>query len=147
MNIIDLVDLDKRYRAEKPALFNLSKADQLATNAMIETVEKHLKFLLPETYKSFLRIFGGGNYGLTVIFSADEKSEWYLPRMQAEAERYVPKGFLAFSDDFSGGYYVLSINDGSVEDCVMYWSIDCGISSTQYSDIIEFVSRFAYEPA
>jgi hypothetical protein len=62
----------------------------------------------PSSYRAFLREFGGGEFGFIVTFSADPHSEWHLPNKQKETSKYLPEGFLAFSDDFAGGTYVFN---------------------------------------
>ena len=147
MTLDDFVELDERYRVAKPSLFRLSTPDRPATESMIASTEKQLGIRLPESYKGFLRRFGGGNYGLVVVFSADPEGDWYLPRMQLEAERYLPKSLLAFSDDFAGGNYVLGVEEGWSTEPVRYWNADGGLSSTPYATILDFIARFAYEPS
>lgn len=147
MTLNDLVKLHERYRSEKPSLFRLSVPDRPATDLMIASAESALGILLPESYKGFLRRFGGGSYGLMVVFSADPEGDWYLPRMQSEAERYLPQNLLAISDDFAGGNYVLSVDEGRSTEPVLYWNADGGLSRTPYANILEFIARFAYEPS
>lgn len=147
MTLDDLVEIDESYRARKPNLFRLSTPDRRATEAMLSEVEHELGIELTESYKGFLRQFGGGSYGLVVVFSADVSGEWYLPRMQSEARRYLPENLLAVSDDFAGGNYVLRVNSGKSVDPLLYWNADGGLSSTPFESVLEFVARFAYEPA
>nr|WP_200157350.1 SMI1/KNR4 family protein [Allochromatium vinosum] len=70
-----------------------------------------------------------------------------MPEKNKEAAKYLPSGLLAFSDDFAGGYYVLSVTDGRAEDPVLYWNSDGGLIETEFDDVLEFVVRYAYEPA
>lgn len=147
MTIEELRRLDARYRQEKPKLFQLSTPDPAASEEQLAEVERAIGVRLPQTYRLFLREFGGGSFGLTNIFSADPKSEWYLPLKQGQAARYLPEGLLAFSDDFAGGNYVLKVMNGQAQDAVSYWNQDGGESPTEFKDVIEFVARYAYEPA
>ncbi|WP_338081271.1 SMI1/KNR4 family protein [Allochromatium vinosum] len=89
----------------------------------------------------------GGGFGFSNVFSADPDGEFYLPEKNKEAAKYLPSGLLAFSDDFAGGYYVLSVTDGRAEDPVLYWNSDGGLIETEFDDVLEFVVRYAYEPA
>jgi hypothetical protein len=147
MTIEELRKLDSLYRQEKPNLFRLSTPDQPASEAQITELECSVGVRLPQGYRSFLREFGGGSYGLAIIFSADPESEWYLPRKQAEASGYLPEGLLAFSDDFAGGNYVLKVLNGQALKPVFYWNQDGGEAPTEFDDVIEFIARYAYEPA
>lgn len=147
MTLEELRKLDSRYRQEKPNLFRLSTSDRPASEEQLVALERAVGVRLPQAYRSFLREFGGGSFGLATIFSADPGSEWYLPQRQVEASRYLPEGVLAFSDDFAGGNYVLKVLNGQAQEAVFYWNQDGGESPTEFKDVIEFVARYAYEPA
>jgi hypothetical protein len=147
MTVEELRKLDARYRQEKPSLFQLSTPDQPASEEQLAEMERAIGVRLPQAYRAFLREFGGGNFGLATIFSADPNGEWYLPLKQNEASRYLPEGLLAFSDDFAGGTYVLKVLNRQAQEAVFYWNQDGGLSPTEFSDVIEFVGRYAYEPA
>jgi len=147
MTLEEFRDIDHRGRADDPALFSLSSPDRRAEVVDIAGVENVLKLSLPQSYRSFLMEFGGGSYGLTTIFSADQNSEWYLPTKQSVASQYLPRDLLAFSDDFAGGLYVLNVINGKAEDRVFYWNQDGGLVPTKFGNVFEFVARNAYEPA
>ena len=82
-----------------------------------------------------------------MVFSASPTSEWYLPTRQRRASAYLPPGRLAFSDDFAGGYYVFRVVDGQAQERVWYWNDDGGETPTEFADVLEFIARYAYEPA
>jgi hypothetical protein len=147
MTVEELQRLDARYRQQKANLFRLATPDQAATEAQLAEVEHAVGVRLPQSYRAFLREFGGGDYGLETFFSADPNSEWYLPVKQGEASRCLPEGLLAFSDDGAGGYYVFKVLNGQAQEAVFYWNQDGGESPTEFQDVIEFVARYAYEPA
>ena len=147
MTLEELRQLDARLRREKPKLFQLSTPDQPASEEQLAEVERALGVRLPQSYRTFLREFGGGNFGLAAIFCAEPNSEWYLPQKQSEASHYLPEALLAFSDDFAGGNYVFKVVDGQARDAVFYWNQDGGESATEFNDVLEFVARYAYEPA
>jgi antitoxin YobK len=147
MTLEELRRLDASYRQKKPRFFELSTPDPPASEQQLEAVERALGVQLPQRYRQFLCEFGGGTFGLATIFSADPDSEWYLPRQQSEASRYLPEGLVAFSDDFAGGNYAFRIANGRAQEPVVYWNQDGGEMATEFSDVIEFVARYAYEPA
>lgn len=60
MNIEDLKQIDKRYRIEKPRLFEIEDPDSQASDEQLEDVERSLGVRLPPSYRAFLREFGGG---------------------------------------------------------------------------------------
>jgi hypothetical protein len=147
MIIEDLKQIDTRYRQEKPGLFEFATPDRPATEQQLEDVERSIGVRLPPSYRTFLGEFGGGTFRFVVIFSADPDSEWYLPNQQSKASRYLPDGLLAFSDDYAGGNYVFKVVDGEAQEAVFYWHTDGSESSTKFKDMMEFVARYAYEPA
>ena len=115
MNIEALKQIDKRYRIEKPRLFEIDYPDGQASDEQLEDVERSLGVRLPPSYRTFLREFGGGTYGFIVIFSADPQSEWYLPNKQMKASRYLPKDLLAFSDDFAAEIMPSKLSTGRLK--------------------------------
>jgi len=139
MNLDDLRRIDARYRAEKPNLFRLSSADAAASEEQLTRVEGFLGIKLPSSYR--------GSFGLTTIFSADPNGEWYLPRKQGEALKYLPDGLLAFSDDFAGGYYVLRVEKDLAQEAIYYWNDDGGLIPTEFENVLAFVARYGYESA
>jgi hypothetical protein len=147
MTIDEFRGIDADYRKKRPGLFQLSTSDPPASEDQIAMVETELGLELADKYRIFLQEFGGGEYGLTTVFSANPDSEWYLPNRQAEASSYLPEGLLPFSDDFAGGLYVLKTGEGKAEDPVFYWNQDGGLVPTDFRDVLEFVARHAYEPA
>lgn len=147
MKIEEFREIDKVGRSSDPEMFALSTPDHPASIEEIQNVQSLLKVILPETYQSFLSEFGGGTFGLTTIFSADPHSEWYLPIKNSETQEYLPDGLLAFSDDYAGGNYVLKIDKGRVKEPVYYWNQDGSLQPTQFNDVLEFIAKYAYEPA
>ena len=147
MTLEDLKAMDSRYRLEKPKLFEIAQADPPATQHDLDSVENSIGVKLPDSYRRYLSVYGGGVFGFTVIFSAYTDGEWFLPNRQRDAATHLPHGLLAFSDDFAGGYYVFKIADGSADDRPWYWNADGGLVHTNFANIYEFVARYAYEPA
>jgi hypothetical protein len=147
MTVEEFRDVDARYRTEKPKLFRLSSSDPQASEMQLDDIEAQVGVKLPACYRAFLKEFGGGEFGLTDVFSANPESEWYLPARHADAASYLPDGLLPFSDDFAGGLYVFEIKGGEAQDRVLYWNQDGGLVPTDFLDIFEFVAKHAYEPA
>jgi hypothetical protein len=140
-------NIDARYRTEKPKLFRLASSDPRASEEQLDEIEARMGVKLPVSYRTFLKEFGGGEFGLTDVFSANPESEWYLPARNADAASYLPEGLLPFSDDFAGGLYVFEIKGGLAEERVFYWNQDGGLVPTDFCDVFEFVAKHAYEPA
>lgn len=140
-------ELHLNYKKEKPKLFLLVEPDPPATDEQISIVERELRLKLSSSYRAFLREFGGGVFGFTNVFSVNPKGEYYLPRQKEEASSYLSKDLLPFSDDFAGGLYVFKIDEDNVLEPVYYWNSDGGLVETVFTDVFEFVARYAYEPA
>lgn len=133
--------------AAKPKIFALIPADPPASTEQIAEMERLLGVQLPSKYRQFLSKFGGGSFGLTNIFSAYSDSDYYLPTRCEESRNYLPDGFVPFSDDGTGGLYVLKVSGQYLEDTVYYWNQDGGLSTTEFEDIFDFIARYAYTAA
>jgi hypothetical protein len=131
----------------KPKLFSLVPPDPPASDVRIAEVESLLGVNLPCKYRQFLRNFGGGIFGLTNVFSAYPGSDFYLPSRCADSRSYLPAGVVPFSDDGTGGLYVMKLSGTALAEPVFYWSPDGGIVTTEFEDIFAFVSRYAYSAA
>jgi SMI1-KNR4 cell-wall len=145
MKLDDFRLLDREARRGKPKIFMLAAPDPPATEEALAELEKAIGLALPPSYRGFLGEFGGGDYGLVTVFSADPESEWYLAAQLDEARAYLPAGLLPFSDDGAGGMYVLRVSDGRAEEPVMYWHEDGGLVPTRFGDVLDFVARYAFE--
>ncbi len=147
MNIETLCDLHRHYQQKSPELFLVEEPDPPATEEQINLVERELSLCLPPSYRSFLTGLGGGFFGFINVFSANPTSEYYLLNRKAEAAMYLPDKLLPFSDDYAGGLYVFKIVEEGVPEAVYYWNTDGGLTKTEFSNVLEFVARYAYEPA
>jgi len=139
--------IDREARLAKPKLFLLASPDSAASEEALDDLQRAIGVMLPMSYRAFLKEFGGGNFGLTTVFSADPKSEWYLGVRLDEVRGYLPAHVLPFSDDFAGGLYVLEVVGGQAMEPVLYWNDDGGLVPTEFANVLEFVARYAYEAA
>ena len=99
-------------RTAHPVWFDLP-TDALAGDADLERVSRRLGVELPSDYAWLLREYGGGDFGLATIYSADERSNLFVvDQQQAEAD----KALLAFSDNGCGDLYVFPLEDGIAAD-------------------------------
>jgi SMI1-KNR4 cell-wall len=147
MTLDDFRKTHQRYQKEKPKLFLLAEPDPCATVEQLNGAERQIAIELPPSYRSFLMEFGGGVFGFTNVFSADPTSDYYLPVRKQEASAYLPTNLLPFSDDSAGGLYVLKVANGRAMEPVSYWNSDGGLVATAFANILDFVARYAYEPA
>lgn len=147
MKIDEFRVIDQEARRAKPKLFLLASPDSPASEEELDDLQRVVDVRLPMSYRAFLKEFGGGNFGLTTVFSADPKSEWYLGARLDEARAYLPSNVLPFADDFAGGLYVFEVAAGQAMEPVLYWNEDGGLVSTKFANALEFVARYAYEAA
>ena len=145
MNLEEFKQVDAHYREERAQLFQLSLSDPQASNAQLASVEKCIGIQLPDSYRDFLREFGGGDFGCVTIFSADPSSRWYLPTAYMDAGNYLPKDLLPFYDDETGGFFVFKIEGHEASNRVFYWHADNGLIMTKYKNIFEFIKLYAYD--
>ena len=144
---ISLDDFRKIHQAvllTRPMQIDSTPPDPVATKEQLEMVEHELQLKIPNLYRAFLENFGGGEFGSTVIYSAHSTGNWYLPKMQREAMEYIPVGFLAFSEDFCGGYFLLSTTDAACEKVFYYDTNGYVIENTEFESILDHIVEYAY---
>jgi hypothetical protein len=149
VDIQEFREVVEEARRTKPKLFLMSSPDAPARDEQIAMVEEQLGMGLPLAYSQFLREFGGGDFGLVNIYSAADDSDWYIPMRAEEAwAQGLPKELLPFSDDATGGFYVFRVDAGVADDRVLYWDHDASSAEpTEFADALEYLRRFAFEPA
>jgi len=76
--------IDKHMREVKQKIFRLSDSDERVSEDKVVDVERLIGIVLPTSYRQFLMDYGGGDFGLVTIFSADAKGKWYLPDRLAD---------------------------------------------------------------
>ena len=147
MNIDEFNEFAEKAISKNARLFSLSNPALPSDATEIKKLEHRLGFSLPDDYKAFLYQFGGGDFGLTNIFCADQGNEWYLAKKVEELAGILPKGFVPFSDDHLGGFYGFKTDQPKFERNIFYWNSDGGESLTEFHDIFEFVAKYAFRPA
>lgn len=149
MTIDEFKEIDRGARLSRPKLFStaIASPEPKATDEVLERLQKTIGLTLPLGYRSFLKEFGGGEFGLTTVFSANPSSEWYLAKRYDEAKGYLPASMLPFSDDSAGGLYLLEIEDGLAVEPVFYFNQDGGLFRTEFATVLDFIARYAYEAA
>jgi hypothetical protein len=147
MDITQFRQLFDRKVVEKPKLFELISPDTPANERQLSDAEYKLGVKLPSSYRSFLIEFGGGSFGLTNVFSVDPESDYFLVSRNSQAHGLLPNHLIAFSDDFSGGWYAFATLDGTAGDSVFYWNVDGGLQETRFMNVFEYVAHFAFDSA
>ncbi len=74
------------------------------------------------------------------MFSVDPNGTWNLSQENEEAESYLPKEFLAVSDDEAGGLFGFLMSEGNCSEEIYYWDHDASaISDKMYDDVFEYI--------
>jgi len=127
-----------KAQRQKPFRFKLESPSSLEE---IEQLETLLGLSLPSQLKAFLRKYGAGYVGDINIFSASPSSEWYLPL----GNRLLPPGigFLAVSDDQTGGYFGFLTEAGRCEEGVCYFHLyDGDPPHLKTATFFDYVAQF-----
>lgn len=89
----------------KPNWF-ITADEYIATSKDIQEVEQYIGGQLPSEYVYFSLNYNAGYFAFLNIYSLSLGSEWYLiDKNQENVNVIMPTGFVAFSDDETGGYY------------------------------------------
>jgi hypothetical protein len=119
---------------EHPVWFQLDR-DPPASLDDIQRAEAELGTRLPESYRRFLQVFGGGYFAFAVVFSVSD-SEWSVVRRNEDGSR----GFVRASDNGTGDYYGFKSIDGVCSEQVFFFDHEDGsIRSTEYGDFLEMM--------
>lgn len=128
-----------RLKAINPIWFSLD-ADPVGTKADIETVERQLNITLPEDYKKFVQMYGGGYFAFTVVFSVSPEGEWNILKQNRFLDLLEKQHFLAVSDNQAGDYYGYKIENGLSEEKLFVYDHETHqISQTKYNNLLEYI--------
>ncbi|MAZ17035.1 MAG: hypothetical protein CL535_11990 [Ahrensia sp.] len=144
MTLAEFTTLHHQRSAERPKIFLLLSHDKPASKRQIVDMEIPVGAQFPESFRRFLMEFGGGSFGLMNVFSADPASDYYLPDRQRKAQKALPRGCYAISDDYCGGWYVLVSKEGKLDNQIWYWNNDEGLKPTEFANVFELVAGCAY---
>ncbi len=112
--------------------------DALASDADLERVSRQLGVELPGDYAWFLREYGGGDFGLATVYSADEHSDFYV----IDRQPGKPDQMLAFSDNGAGDLYVFPVEDGVAADEVLWFDHEIDeLAPSERGGFLGFVAR------
>ena len=75
----EFCDTVENARRQRPVLFGLPSDESPADETIAET-EAFLQIALPESYKAFLKQYGGGCFGFTLVYSCDPHSRHSLTK-------------------------------------------------------------------
>lgn len=86
----------KEMVEKKPVLFSLH-SDNMASTAMIKDVEEYYNIILPDSYKEYLKQYGGGYFGFIIVYSCDCNGMFYIKNKVAK-ELALENAFLPIID-------------------------------------------------
>lgn len=134
-------DLFLELRPKRSKIFELIPPDRYATASDLEKLELDLGYQLSSDYREFLSKYGGGQFGLVEVGSADPASDLYLPKINAAAQPHLRNGLVAISDDHCGGWYFVETRDQTMTHAVRLWNVDGGYDDrVSYETIFDFVA-------
>ncbi len=121
--------------------------EKRVSNTEIEGLEAEYQVSLPDNYREFCKVFGGGDFGFTTIFCLDSSSDWFIFRNATEILSYfkLPIGLLPFSSGGTGGYYCFRQVGKNIYDEILYLDEMGIIEDTTYTDFLDFVVKNAYQ--
>jgi hypothetical protein len=136
----DFSDLVRKLRQTRPVWFDLP-SDAPPPEQEIAEIERGLGAKLPADFVWFLKEYGGGDFGLATIYSADRESEFHLLERQEEG---LPDNLVVFSDNGAGDLYGFPIDDGVARDEVLLLDHETGTTSARADGFLDFVREQAF---
>lgn len=102
MDIIEFAQKVDELAKKDPKLLALER-DQRATSKMVFDVENYYDLKFPQDYIDFLKRYGGGYFGFTVVFSFDANGDFYI-KNNISKQWTAEKNFLPFLDLETGDF-------------------------------------------
>ncbi len=116
MEFKDFISLVKKVEKENPILFELN-SDRIASDNDINQIENYYCLKLPESYKLFLKEYGGGYFAYTVVYSCDTNGKFFVKKNVTK--EWVDKYHLFPVIDFeTGDLGVFKVDNRMCEDLV-----------------------------
>jgi hypothetical protein len=147
--MMDLVEF--RYRVEQvrqefPAWFAL-EPDQFPGSEALDQAQVDLGASLPADYRSFITEFGGGDFGLSVVYSVEPDSDLNIV-VKNRPDWLDSSTFIAISDNGVGDYYGYRVSGGACEPGIVVLDHETrSIRETSHADLFELLVETALRPA
>lgn len=106
----------KEIAEKEPRLFAL-ETDSRANDKMIENIECYYNVKLPEPYKDFVNLYGGGYFGFIVVYSCDSNGMYYI-KDKVLKEWVLERAFLPVIDFETGDFLGFEIKEGVCQSTV-----------------------------
>ena len=137
MNFKELCRVIEEKMQANPIWFEFD-SDCIASNEDLCKAEEELGIKLNLDYCSFLKNYGGGMFAFMNVFSLDNTSRWNLV---AQNRQIHSSGFLAISDDQTGGYFGYKVNSGICSAAIYYYDCDTSeIMETKYQSLNDYIA-------
>lgn len=132
---------------KKPILFELDM-DTIASDDAIKQVENRLHFTLPQNYKRFVKKYGGGYFGYTIVLSCDLQSKFYIGKYyDIYNESFKDACFLPLMDFETGDMLGMKINGSDPEEHMYMFLHDTNEFVRMDFDFLEAVIKYCLNTA
>lgn len=143
MTIDEFIDFEKSIRVARPSIFRLASPDPPASEEDIARAEAVLGCRLPDSYRQFLKRFGGGEYPLMNVFSVCPDSPWYIVKRVEKDRDLFHRNLLPVHDDQAGGFLVLRVVDGRALEPVYYLEWETSVlSNVLHTSVLSAVASY-----
>ncbi|WP_226535910.1 SMI1/KNR4 family protein [Fictibacillus halophilus] len=130
----------EQTKARNPIWFGL-ESDPVGTDSDFTRIQRQLSVKLPDEYKLFIKMFGGGFFAFTNIFSVKD-SEWNIVQKNNEIDLMKSHAFLAISDNEVGDFYGFEIINGVCNSKIKIFNHETGdIEETPYENIYYYLKE------
>ena len=120
MDRISFQNKVREMSEKKPRLFAL-ESDAKVDIEKIEDVEKYYDIILPDSYKDFASQYGGGYFGIIVVYSCDCNGMFYI-KDNVLKEWVIEKFFFPVVDLETGDFLGFEIDAGICKSKVTLYS-------------------------
>lgn len=139
-----LAEVDEA-RKTNPRILMLD-SDAPGSPAQIARAEQTLGVLLPESYAQFVKRFGGGFFGFSLVYSLDEASEFYLLSHNT-ADSAAKHGYVAVIDYETGDTAGFRVENGQCGEQMWRYDHESGrLQKLPYEDLLSFLAANALRP-
>lgn len=133
--------LVSKVRTDHAIWFDRSAPDSPAGEEALVRVEEELGALLPPDFRWFLATYGGGDFALARVYSADADSDLYI----VDNQPLESVALVAFADDGTGLQFAFPIEQGTCVDRVQIWDFETNERLDSHAgDFLGYLSRAAF---
>lgn len=143
MTFSEFSDLVTELKTARPIWFSL-ESDPPATEEELSTAEFQLGVKLPDAFRQFAKMFGGGFFAFGNVFSVRSDSEWSIVSRNQHSDLTQ---FLAVSDNGVGDEYGFRVENGKCRDEVVSYDHETNtISGLRFANLLEYLRETALTP-